>query len=138
MVESVDRGLMKIDQLGRLTKKNHKHIVQSIFAHSDSRWPRRSSDYPRILLALFLGFDYPRGGILTLFAKMQKKDQLLRAPSSVGRYNSTRFDEGKKSSIILARKMKARTVVGRGEEGPLCDSGSELLLGGRARVVQGQ
>ena len=36
--------------------------------------------------------------------------------------------------------MKARTVVGRGEEGPLCDPGSELLqfkLGGRARVVRG-
>ena len=30
--------------------------------------------------------------------------------------------------------MKARTVVGRGEEGPLWDPGSELLLGGRARV----
>ena len=29
--------------------------------------------------------------------------------------------------------MKAHTVVGRGEEGPLCDPGSELLLGGRAR-----
>ena len=26
--------------------------------------------------------------------------------------------------------MKARTVVGRGEEGPRCDPGSELLLGG--------
>ena len=26
--------------------------------------------------------------------------------------------------------MKARTVVGRGEEGPLCDPGSELLLEG--------
>ena len=26
-------------------------------------------------------------------------------------------------------------VVGRGEEGPLCDPGSELLLGGRARIV---
>ena len=32
---------------------------------------------------------------------------------------------------------KARTVVGRGEEGPLCDLGSELLLGRRARVVRG-
>ena len=35
-----------------------------------------------------------------------------------------------------AIKMKARTVVRRGEEGPLCDPGSELLLGGSARVVR--
>ena len=28
--------------------------------------------------------------------------------------------------------MKARTVVGMGGEGPLCDPGSELLLGERA------
>ena len=34
-------------------------------------------------------------------------------------------------------KMKARTVVGRGEEGPLCDPVSELLLGGSARVARG-
>ena len=30
--------------------------------------------------------------------------------------------------------MKARTVMGRGEKGPLCDPGSELQLGGSARV----
>ena len=34
-------------------------------------------------------------------------------------------------------KMKARSVVGRGEKGPLCDPGPELLLGGRARGVRG-
>ena len=38
--------------------------------------------------------------------------------------------------------MKARTVVGRGEEGPLCDAGSELLLTGKegegiVRVING-
>ena len=33
--------------------------------------------------------------------------------------------------------MKADIVVGRGEEGPLCDPGSELLLVGSARVVRG-
>ena len=38
----------------------------------------------------------------------------------------------------MKMKMKARTaVVGKGEEGPLCDPGSGLLLGGRARVVRG-
>ena len=38
---------------------------------------------------------------------------------------------------LLAMKMKARTVVGMGEEGPLCDPGSALILGGSARVVRG-
>ena len=64
-------------------------------------------------------------------------DQLLRAPSSVGRYISTRVDEGRKCWILPAIKMKARAEVGREEEGPLCDPGSELLLGGSARVVRG-
>ena len=60
----------------------------------------------------------------------------------MGRYNSARVDEGRKCRILLAIKMKARTVVGRGGESPLCDPGSELLLGGRecegiARIVNG-
>ena len=69
---------------------------------------------------------------------MEKKG--LAAESAygrVGRYNSIQVDEGRKCWIILSIKMKAHTVVGRGEEGPLCDPGSELLLGGRARVVRG-
>ena len=32
--------------------------------------------------------------------------------------------------------MKARDEVGREEEGPLCNPGSELLLGGSARMVR--
>ena len=67
----------------------------------------------------------------------KKRDQLLRAPSSVGRYNSTRIDEGRKCWLIFAIKMKARAKVGREEEGPLRDPGFELLLGGSARVVRG-
>ena len=51
-------------------------------------------------------------------------------------FNSTRVDEERKSSIILAIKMKACAVVGRREEGPLCDPASELLLGRSARVVR--
>ena len=40
---------------------------------------------------------------------------------------------------LLAVEMEARTVVGTGEEGPLCDPGFELLLGGRAiKAVRGQ
>ena len=66
----------------------------------------------------------------------KQKDQLLRAPSSVGRYNLTRVDEGRKCWILLAVKMKARAEVGREEDGPLCDPGSELLLGGSAKVVR--
>ena len=68
---------------------------------------------------------------------MQKKELLLRAPSSVGTHNSTRVDEGRKCRILLPIKTKARTVVGREEEGSLCDPESELLLGGSARVVRG-
>ena len=70
---------------------------------------------------------------------MQKKtkNQLLRAPSSVGRYNSTRVDERRKCRILLAVKMNARAEVGREEEGPLCHPVSELLLGESARVVRG-
>ena len=74
-------------------------------------------------------------------AKMQnkKKDQLLKAPinSSVGRCKSTRVDEGRKCRIILAIKMKARTVVGKGEEGPLGHPRFQVLLGGSARAVRG-
>ena len=53
-------------------------------------------------------------------------------------YNSTQFDKGRKCCIFLSIKTKARTVAGRGEKSPLCDPGSELLLGGRARVKRGQ
>ena len=76
---------------------------------------------------------------MTLFAEMQKekRDQLLRAPSSVGKYNLTRVDEGRKCCILLGIKMKARAEVGREEEGLLCDPGSELLRGGSARVARG-
>ena len=65
---------------------------------------------------------------------IKKRDQLLKAPA---RYNSTRVDEGRKCSILLAVKRKARDEVGREEEGLLCDPGSELLLGGSARMVRG-
>ena len=40
-------------------------------------------------------------------------------------HNSTRVDGGRKYFILLALRMKARTVVGKGEEGPPCDPGSE-------------
>ena len=36
-------------------------------------------------------------------------------PSSVGRYKSTRIDEGSKCCILLAIKIRAGTVVGTGE-----------------------
>ena len=57
-------------------------------------------------------------------------------PSSIGRYiYSTLVDEGRIFCVLLVIKMKARTVVRRVEQGPLCGLGSGLLLGGRARVV---
>ena len=45
---------------------------------------------------------------------------------------------GIKCCILPTIKMNARTVVGSGAEGPLCKPRSELLLGGRARVVRVQ
>ena len=39
--------------------------------------------------------------------------------------------------ISCRDKMKARADVGRGGEGPVCYPGSELLLGGSARVARG-
>ena len=65
---------------------------------------------------------------------IKKREQLLKEPA---RYNSTRVDEERKCSILLAVKMKARAEVGGDEEGPLCDPGSELLLGGSAIMVRG-
>ena len=61
---------------------------------------------------------------------------LLLPPASVGGHNPTRVEEGKTFSIILTTKMKTRTVVGRGTKDPLCDRGSELLLGESAREVR--
>ena len=66
----------------------------------------------------------------------KNRDQLLRAPSSVGWFDASRRGKNK-CWILLAVEMKARAEVGKEEEGPLCDPGSELLLGGSARVVRG-
>ena len=48
---------------------------------------------------------------------MQKKYQLLSAPSSVGRYDSTQVDEGRKYSTLLEKKTKAHVPYGSGEGG---------------------
>ena len=53
------------------------------------------SGNPRMLLVLVLEFESRRGEHLNVFAKI-KKNQLLGA-RSVGRHNSTRVDERKKS-----------------------------------------
>ena len=49
---------------------------------------------------------------------------MLREPSSVGKRNSTRVDEGRKGAEVIT---KARIVVGRGEK--LGDPRCELRLG---------
>ena len=54
--------------------------------------------------------------------------------------SSTRVEtrEGKMLNSSRDKKIEAkRTVVGRREEGALCDPRSDVLLGGRARVVRG-
>ena len=61
-----------------------------------------------------------------------KKDQLLRAPR-VGKHNSTRVDEGRKTRNILAIKMQGTNRSGeRGRRaGYRCDPRAELRLGER-------
>ena len=46
-----------------------------------------------------------------------------------GKNNSMQIDEGRKGSSLLAIKIKARTVVGRGKKSLFSDLGSELRLG---------
>ena len=55
--------------------------------------------------------------------------QLLRAPSSAGRHNSMRVDEGRNGWNLPAIRNKARTIVGTGDRSLLSDPGSELPLG---------
>ena len=61
--------------------------------------------------------------IFDIFCKnaKEKRDQQLRAPSSVGRYNSTRVDEEGRKCSVLAIKIKTHV--------PKWDGG------GRARYV---
>ena len=60
----------------------------------------------------------------------------MKSPSSVGRFQSTRIDEARKCSILLAMKIRAGTVVGRGEGSPLYDAGSKLHYWEGARVMR--
>ena len=52
------------------------------------------------------------------FRKKKKKDPLLRA-RSVGRHNSTRVDEGRKSSNLLAVNLQGTSLTGEGGEQPV-------------------
>ena len=51
---------------------------------------------------------------------------MMKSPSSVSRYTSTRIDEGRKCRILLAMEIRACTVVGTVEGSPLYDPGFEL------------
>ena len=79
--------------------------MEQVCAESISRSRRWTSGNPRMLLVLVREFKSQHGEILNLFAKIirkrKEKDQLLRA-TSVGRHNSTRVDEGRKSRNLLA------------------------------------
>ena len=67
-----------------------------------------------LLIVLVREFESRRGEILNLFAKI-KKDQLLKAPTnSVGKHNSTRVGEGRKSRNLLAIKMQGTNRRGEG------------------------
>ena len=51
---------------------------------------------------------------------------MLKLPSTVGRYNLTRIDVGRKCRILLSIKFRACPIVGMEETSPLYDPGSEL------------
>ena len=72
-------------------------LLYILVYYRSPRWTI-NSDSPRMLLVLVRKFESRRGEILNLFTttKKRKKDQLLRAPS-VGKPNSTRVDEARKS-----------------------------------------
>ena len=42
---------------------------------------------------------------------------------------------GRKIPNSSQEKVKARNVSGRGERGPLCDSGSKILLGREGEII---
>ena len=72
-----------------------------------------------MLLALVLEFDSHRGEISLYLQKCKKKlDQLLRTSSSVGRYNSTRLNEGSECRGLLAIKNKRAYRSAEGGGGP--------------------
>ena len=76
----------------------HSIKLRLVLIEQSPRWTTRSGNR-RMLLVLVLvrELESRRGEILNLFAKI-KRDQLLRAPNnSVGKHNSTRVDEGRKS-----------------------------------------
>ena len=61
----------------------------------------------------------------------------LAGVSFGSRYSDSVSCPYRRSPIKMKAKLKARTLVGGGEEGLPCDLGSELLLGWSARIVQG-
>ena len=68
-----------------------------------------------LIIVLVLELESRRGEISNLFAKIKSINQLLRAPiNSSGKHNSTRVDEGKKSSNLLAMKKQGTNRSGEG------------------------
>ena len=103
-------------------------IPSIVFALVFSLPPNRSSDpglHSRLISPL------PTTVRALHFYRETKKDQLLKAPaSSVGKHNSTRVDEGRKSCNLLAIKnARHESQWGEGEKSLLCGPGSELRLG---------
>ena len=61
----------------------------------------------------------------------------------MGKHNSTRVDEGRKSSNLFAKKnARHEPWWAGGKKNLLCDPGSELRLGGRekrrAKIINGK
>ena len=108
-VSACDRRPSSIPVYIHIYNTREKHTP--CWAEFPPRWSIDSGN-PRMLLVLVREFEPRRGEIFGLFAKI-KKDQLLRAPNnSVGKHNSTRVDEGRKSSSLLAKKMQGTNRSG--------------------------
>ena len=100
---------------------------------------RRNDEIP-VHTVLVREFESRRGEMLNLFAKKKKKDQqLLRAPSV---WASTIRRESPREELKSSREKNARhEPQWVGGKSLLCDSGSELRLGGRenrrAKIING-
>ena len=91
------------------------------------RSPRWPSGHSRMLLELYLGFEsHVSRTFEFILAKIKnQRNQLRRAPSSVGRRSSMRVDEGRKGW----RPSRTRDEGACVEKSLLGEPGSELRLG---------
>ena len=77
-------------------------LIRMTILRQYGRSPRWTSGSPRMPLVLIRGFESRRGKILIFFAKIKKKDQLLRA-SSAGKRTIRRESTREERAEIFSR-----------------------------------